>query len=84
MKESSELTVTIKLKSFEFENLCRIINKAEEADKKKEDTIKLELGEKEFVTSICKRLVFSGKRKAEKLESIGNEIRNSIEYAKSI
>ena len=82
MKECSEMLVTIKLKSYEFQTICEIINKADETDKENEDTLELNLNEKVFVSSIFKRLASSGKRKADKLEAIGAEVKNSIEFAK--
>lgn len=81
MKECSEMLVTIKLKSYEFQTICEIINKADETDKENEDTLELNLNEKLFVSSIFKRLASSGKRKADKLEAIGAEVKNSIEFA---
>lgn len=81
MKECSEMVVTIKLKSYEFQTICEIINKADETDKENEDTLELNLNEKVFVSSVFKRLASSGKRKADKLESIGAEVKNSIEFA---
>lgn len=81
MKECSEMVVTIKLKSYEFQTICEIINKADETDKENEDTLELNLNEKVFVSSIFKRLASSGKRKADKLEAIGAEVKNSIEFA---
>lgn len=81
MKECSEMLVTIKLKSYEFQTICEIINKADETDKENEDTLELNLNEKVFVSSIFKRLALSGKRKADKLEAIGAEVKNSIEFA---
>jgi len=81
MKECSEMLVTIKLKSYEFQTICEIINKADETDKENEDTLELNLNEKVFVSSIFKRLASSGKRKADKLEAIGAEVKNSIEFA---
>ena len=81
MKECSEMVVTIKLKSYEFQTICEIINKADETDKENEDTLELNLNEKVFGSSIFKRLASSGKRKADKLEAIGAEVKNSIEFA---
>lgn len=81
MKECSEMVVTIKLKSYEFQTICEIINKADETDKENEDTLELNLNEKVFVSSVFKRLASSGKRKADKLEAIGAEVKNSIEFA---
>lgn len=81
MSKCSEILVTIKLKSYEFQKICEIINKADETDRENEDTLELNLNEKVFVSSIFKRLTSSGKRKADKLETIGMEVRNSIEFA---
>ncbi|WP_149554565.1 hypothetical protein [Treponema pectinovorum] len=81
MKEFNEMTVTIKLKPYEFQSLCEIVNKSEKTDRRNEDTLELNLIEKHFVSSIFKRLASSGRRKADKLESIGNEVRNCIDFA---
>ena len=81
MENINELSVTIKLKPHEFQNLCRIIKKTDCAKEKNIDGIELDLHEYIFIASLCKRLTSSGKRKAEKLEALGTEIRNSMEAA---
>lgn len=77
----NKMTVTIKVSPFEFQSICEIINKIEETDKKNKDCIELSLCEKHFVSSIFKRLAGSGKRKADRLESLGAEVRNSFAFA---
>lgn len=79
--ESNKMTVTIKVEPFEFQSICEIINKIEETDKNNEDKIELSLFEKHFVSSVFKRLASSGKRKADRLESLGSEVRNSLAFA---
>lgn len=79
--ESNKMTVTIKVEPFEFQSICEIINKIEETDKNNEDKIELSLLEKHFVSSVFKRLASSGKRKADRLESLGSEVRNSLAFA---
>ena len=81
MKELNEMTVTIKLKSYEFQSICEIINKSEETDRKNTDALELSLFEKHFVTSVFKRLALSGRRKADKLETIGTEVKNCMDFA---
>ena len=80
--EYSEMTVTIKLKSYELQSVCQIINKIKESDNQNKDTYELSLSEKMAVLSIFRRLEKSGRRKAEKLESIGTEFRESMEFGK--
>ena len=75
------MTVTIKVEPYEFQSICEIINKIEETNKKNKDTIELSLSEKMFVSSVFKRLASSGKRKADRLESLGSEVRNSLAFA---
>ena len=75
------MTVTIKVEPYEFQSICEIINKIEETNKKNKDTIELSLSEKLFVSSVFKRLASSGKRKADRLESLGSEVRNSLAFA---
>ena len=74
------MTVTIKLKSYEFQSICQLINKIQESDKNLKDCIELNLEEKRTVFSVFKKLAVAGKRKAEKLENIGQEFRTSIEF----
>ena len=79
--ESNKMTVTIKVEPYECQSICEIINKIEETNKKNKDTIELSLSEKLFVSSVFKRLASSGKRKADRLESLGSEVRNSLAFA---
>lgn len=79
--ESNKMTVTIKVEPYEFQSICEIINKIEETNTKNKDTIELSLSEKLFVSSVFKRLASSGKRKADRLESLGSEVRNSLAFA---
>lgn len=79
--ESNKMTVTIKVEPYEFQSICEIINKIEETNKKNKDTIELSLSEKLFVSSVFKRLASSGKRKADRLESLGSDVRNSLAFA---
>lgn len=79
--ENNKMTVTIKVEPYEFQSICEIINKIEETNKKNKDTIELSLSEKLFVSSVFKRLASSGKRKADRLESLGSEVRNSLAFA---
>lgn len=81
MKDFNEMTVTIKLKPYEFQSICEIINKSEETDRNNQDEMELNLNEKHFVSSVFKRLASSGRRKADKLEAIGTEVRNSMDFA---
>ena len=81
MKNFNEMTVTISLKPYEFQDICEIINRATETDRKNEDTMELNLMEKKFVSSVFKRLVSSGRRKADRLESICSEVKNSMDFA---
>lgn len=81
MKDFNEMTVAIKLKPYEFQSLCEIINKSEETDRNNLDALELSLIEKHFVASVFKRLVSSGRRKADKLEAIGSEVRNCMDFA---
>lgn len=81
MRDNNELIVTIKVKTYEFQSICEIINNIEETDVKNKDTVELDLEEKHFVSSILKRLAASGRRKADKLEAIGTEVRNSMDFA---
>lgn len=74
------MTIAIKLKSYELQSICQLINKFQESDKNLKDNIELGLEEKQTVLSVFKKLAFAGKRKAEKLESIGQEFRTSIEF----
>lgn len=80
--EYSEMTVTIKLKSYELQSVCQIINKIKDSDNQNKDSYELSLSEKMAVLSIFRRLEKSGRRKAEKLESIGTEFRESMEFGK--
>ena len=80
--EYSEMTVTIKLKSYELQSVCQIISKIKESDNQNKDSYELTLSEKMTVLSIFRRLENSGRRKAEKLESIGTEFRESMEFGK--
>ena len=79
--ESNKMTVTIKVEPYEFQSICEIINKIKETNKKNKDTIELNLSEKVFVSSVFMRLAISGKRKADRLESLGSEVRNSFAFA---
>ncbi len=78
--EYSEMTVTIKLKSYELQSVCQIISKIKESDNQNKDSYELTLSEKMTVLSIFRRLENSGRRKAEKLESIGTEFRECMEF----
>ena len=80
--EYSEMTVTIKLKSYELQSVCQIINKIKESDNQNKDSYELSLSEKMAVLSIFRRLESSGRRKAERLENIGTEFRESMEFGK--
>lgn len=80
MKNFNEMTVTIKLKSYEFQSMCELIKRSEETNKKNIDGLELTLSEKAFVSSVFKRLTCSGYRKANRLETIGTEVRNSIDF----
>ncbi len=80
--EYSEMTVTIKLKSYELQSVCQIISKIKESDNQNKDSYELTLSEKMTVLSIFRRLENSGRRKAEKLESIGTEFRECMEFGK--
>lgn len=75
------MTITIKIKPFEFQSICEIINQIEESDRKNNDYIELSLNDKHFVSSVFKRIVFSAKRKADRLEALGSEVRNSLDFA---
>lgn len=81
MKNFNVMTITISLKPYEFQSICEIINRAAETDRKNEDCMELNLMEKEFISSVFKRIVSSGRRKADKLESICSEVRNSMDFA---
>lgn len=80
--EYSEMTVTIKLKSYELQSVCQIISKIKESNNQNKDSYELSLSEKMTVLSIFRRLENSGRRKAEKLESIGTEFRECMEFGK--
>ncbi len=80
--EYSEMTVTIKLKSYELQSVCQISSKIKESDNQNKDSYELTLSEKMTVLSIFRRLENSGRRKAEKLESIGTEFRECMEFGK--
>lgn len=80
--EYSEMTVTIKLKSYELQSVCQIISKIKESENQNKDSYELTLSEKMTVLSIFRRLENSGRRKAEKLESIGTEFRECMEFGK--
>jgi ribosomal protein S10 len=80
--EYSEMTVTIKLKSYELQSVCQIISKIKESNNQNKDSYELSLSEKMTVLSIFRRLENSGRRKAEKLESIGTEFRECMEFGR--
>jgi ribosomal protein S10 len=80
--EYSEMTVTIKLKSYELQSVCQIISKIKESNNQNKDNYELSLSEKMTVLSIFRRLENSGRRKAEKLESIGTEFRECMEFGR--
>ncbi len=63
-----------------FQSMCEFIKRAEETNKKNIDVLELSLPEKTFVSSVFKRLTSSGYRKANRLETIGTEVRNSIDF----
>lgn len=73
-----EMTVTIKVDSNDFQGICELSNLIEETNTNNEDDITLNLVQKMFLLKILQRLKDSGKRKACKLEAIGNEFINSI------
>lgn len=77
----SKMTVTIKVEPYELQSICEIIKKVEETDKNNKDCIELSLNEKHFVSSIFKRLANSARRKADRLEALGSEVRNSLDFA---
>lgn len=75
------MTVTIKVEPYELQSICEIIKKVEETDRNNKDCIELSLNEKQFVSSIFKRLANSARRKADRLEALGSEVRNSLDFA---
>lgn len=81
MKNFDGMSVTIKLTPCEFQSICEIIHKSEETNRNNQDEMKLNLNEKHFVSSVFKRLASSGRKKADRLEAIGAEVRNSMDFA---
>lgn len=79
MSNYNDMTVTIKLKSVELQKLCEIYNEVK-AEKTGHDEVVLKSDDKEFIAQLLNRFIRSGKQKAEKLEAIGTEFRNSINF----
>ena len=77
---SEYMAITIQMEPYEMEYACHIIKKIKEADKNSEDSIILEPSEKQLVLSVFNKLIDSGRRKAEKLEMLGNEFKNIISF----
>lgn len=77
---SEYMAITIKMEPYEMEYACHIIKKIKEADRNNEDSIELDLSEKQLVQSVFNKLIDSGTRKATRLEMIGNEFKNIIEF----
>lgn len=82
MKEFNEMTVAIKLKSNEFQFLCETMNRIQKCNENNIDVLQLEIGEQIALYEVLKKIADSGRRKAEKLESIGSEFKNSMDFSK--
>lgn len=73
-----EMTITIKLNSNDFQNICELNEILNDSNKKNEDDYTLNLQQKMFVSKILFKLKDAGKRKASRLEAIGTEFINSL------
>lgn len=80
MNETSIMTITIKLSADEIQSICEIANAIKKSDKENEDRMTLGIEEKSVVCSVFSKIAISAKRKADKLEALSSEFKNSIEY----
>lgn len=81
MNEYSEIYVPVKIKSYELQEICRLLDKLHKTDSENKDTAELELDEKILLESLLNRIKASAAKKASRFESLGQEFRNSIEFA---
>lgn len=81
MNEYSEINVPVKIRSYELQEICRLLDKLHRTDNENKDTSELELDEKILLESLLNRIKVSAAKKASRFESLGQEFRNSIEFA---
>lgn len=81
MDKYSEIYVPVKLQSYELQEICRMLDKLHKTDSEDKDTAELELDEKILLKTLLSRIKNSAYKKASRFESLGQEFRNSIEFA---
>lgn len=74
-----EMTVTIKVDSNDFQGICELLSMIDKSNKNNEDEFLLNISQKMWLAKILFRLKDSGKRKAQKLEAIGNEFIGALQ-----
>lgn len=80
MNEINYMTVTIKLSAEDVQAICEIAKSIKKTDKNNEDTILLGINEKSVIKSVFSKITSAAKRKADKLEALSSEFKNSIEF----
>lgn len=81
MKDYTELSISVRLKAYEVKLLCKLLDKFKYADDKDEDCVQLELPERKALASLFNRIKFATYVKAEKLETLGQEFKDGIDFS---
>lgn len=74
------MTITIKLSAEDIQAICEINKLIKNTDKENIDSMTLNLKQKHVVESTFSKIASSARRKAEKLEALSSEFKNSIEF----
>ncbi len=81
MNEYNEIYVPVKIKSYELQAICTLLDRFYKTDNENKDTVELNLDEKILLESLFARIKSAASKKANRFEELGQEFRNSIDFA---